>query len=602
VLSALALVAIPRPAEACGGFFCSFAPVEQTGERIVFGVEPGKVTAHIQIDYQGEAEDFGWVVPVSVVPDFDVGPMALFQVLDGATAPSWYLQWTYEDESACGFWEFDQVAGAADGAATSDASAPESGVSIVFEEEVGPYNAKVLDAESADALLQWLEDHDFDLAPGSKPLIDHYLAIDMLFVAVKLTRDAEAGEIQPLVLEMATDTPCVPLVLTRVAAAPDMPIRTWILGDHRAVPMNWFEVAVNEAKIDWFGYGANYEEVARLAVDEAAGHGFITEYAGQLPDWLQLVYGSFDLVKLAGIHDPAQFLDEMFWQGFPADPTVQNLIRKHIPMPDPETLPEDCDDENEFYNWNKEECLAKHLPERFVFDPEGFASDLETRIVVPLEKAQEMLDKHAYVTRLYSSVSDFEMTSDPMFRLSPGLPDVSNQHTADATGKCTDDGQVVDVTVTLSDGRKLFFEGPVSPYGGWWGGDAPAFEDPVPGETEAATITYHGPSGDPVAVAHADVAAKDAEVAASDTTHVPVSGEEGIEAPPGRPDDGQEPPDRTPETPEASGEGPEDDGAPATKKGGGGGCGGGPIDAPSRAPWAAGMLALLVLAATRRRC
>jgi len=52
-------VATPRDASACGGTFCDTGPrampVDQTGENIIFVMEPGQVEAHIQIQYRGDA-------------------------------------------------------------------------------------------------------------------------------------------------------------------------------------------------------------------------------------------------------------------------------------------------------------------------------------------------------------------------------------------------------------------------------------------------------------------------------------------------------------------------------------------------------------------
>jgi hypothetical protein len=51
-------------AGACGDFFCSFAPMNQVSERILFVDRGDSVTAHVQIAYTGEAADFAWILPV----------------------------------------------------------------------------------------------------------------------------------------------------------------------------------------------------------------------------------------------------------------------------------------------------------------------------------------------------------------------------------------------------------------------------------------------------------------------------------------------------------------------------------------------------------
>ena len=69
--SLIALIATTPAADACGGFFCNRTdPVDQSGEDILFSVDKDSdtTTAHIQIAYEGAAEDFAWIVPVAHAP------------------------------------------------------------------------------------------------------------------------------------------------------------------------------------------------------------------------------------------------------------------------------------------------------------------------------------------------------------------------------------------------------------------------------------------------------------------------------------------------------------------------------------------------------
>ncbi len=520
-----AVVLTAGPALACGGFFCSNLPVDQTGERILFGVEENSVSAIIQINYQGDADDFAWVVPVSAVPtEVDVAPQALFQELEWRTAPYYNLSWEFDDNGMCGG---DALAGAMDDGDFASEGDDGGGVSIEFEEEVGPYNVVVVDADDPQVLLDWLNDNGFDQPGESLSLIEHYLDIDFYFAAVKLKRGADTGEIQPLRLDMPAQRPCVPLVLTRIAAQPNMPVYAWIMGDTRAVPINWFNVVLNEKKIDWIGYGQNYMEVASEAIDQAAGRGFITEFAGNLSFDSTFYYeGKYDLNMLAGVHNPSSFLDEMLWMGFPRDAQVQSLIRKHIPMPD--DVGPDCDEDNEFYNWNKEYCLS-NMPSDWVFDPAAFVAELEERVVQPLQATQALVDAHDYTTRMFATVSDYEMTRDPMFDFNPDLPDVDNYHQATATGICTEDGWVTDVLITLENGETFPVHGDVWAWGGWANGDT--FDDPAPEEPTAERIERMDTSGLPTVIAHTDVLEEDAAIAMVDYTHVPLDEDLFADAP-----------------------------------------------------------------------
>ena len=68
--AALLAAAWPTAADACGGTFCDnipgAMPVDQTGENILFILEPNKVEVHIQIQYDPDtnAQKFAWMVPM----------------------------------------------------------------------------------------------------------------------------------------------------------------------------------------------------------------------------------------------------------------------------------------------------------------------------------------------------------------------------------------------------------------------------------------------------------------------------------------------------------------------------------------------------------
>ena len=73
----------PAEAEACGCFVPPdpTVPIVQAGERILFGQENGVITAHIQVQYSGPAEEFGWLLPMPAIPEMELGSDELFDVM-----------------------------------------------------------------------------------------------------------------------------------------------------------------------------------------------------------------------------------------------------------------------------------------------------------------------------------------------------------------------------------------------------------------------------------------------------------------------------------------------------------------------------------------
>lgn len=482
-LGTAAAVTIPASAVACGGFFCSNLPIDQTGEDILFATEEGKVRAYIRIFYQGEAKDFAWVVPVASKPTVSVGTATVFTRVDQVTRPIFNLEWDWG--SGCFYPPMAASEGDFD---NTDGGGGGKSVTVVDTGQVGPYDYAVVESNDAALLTAWLNENDFDQPPEAEPLIAHYVENDMMFVALKLQQDKGVGDIAPLVLDFNENNPCVPLILTRIAATPDMPVRVYVLSDQRAIPTNWLHVEINEKKIDWLSGGGNYEQVVTAAVDEAAGRAFVTEFAGSSEPMKSMLYteGQYQLDQLKTITHAGQFI--MALQGqFQASQELLNLMRKHVPLP--ESLAAQGVTEQQFYNFpdNYEAEYAK-----ISFDPNMFVADLETVIVKPLKEAQEMFDKHPYLTRLFTTVSPDEMTRDPLFGYNNTLGDVSNVHTAKLVTEC--DGETTTkVEIVLSNGETF-----VPDLTNWWyspiGGDAPEATD-LSAEPAATKIELLGETG-----------------------------------------------------------------------------------------------------------
>ena len=71
------------------------------------------------------------------------------------------------------------------------------------------------------------------------------------FVALKLLNGVGVKSIQPIVLTFRGTEACVPLRLTAIAANPDMPVLVWVLSDKRVAPRGYYEIQIDEARIDW---------------------------------------------------------------------------------------------------------------------------------------------------------------------------------------------------------------------------------------------------------------------------------------------------------------------------------------------------------------
>lgn len=425
----LALFAIP-PAAACGGLVCNaVTPVIQEGEKIVFEIDEGEeiVEAHVQITYSGPPEEFGWIVPVAAEPELFVTPQILFDAIGPATSPLFQL--TNRDEGTCRNGPrrvfpiiSSDVSFAADSA--SDYPFGEQPATVVTRAEVGPYDATVLLAQSSTALRTFLDDNGYAIPTTLDAVLEPYIADGAYFVAIRLLKDRDSGDIAPLGMRYAGTKASIPIQLTAIAAADDMPLEVYVFGNHRAVPESYLHVHINEASIDWWNGGNNYFDVVRRAADEAGGQAFATDFFGPPP--IELGYDDRFIERMRSAPHPARWAELAFsgLEGVLDDSMISAIA---------DILDVDPSVSNEAFR----ECPGCYLDDPTdVFDAEAPTDQFVERVVEPLDNAVRML-RSPRVTRMTSALSASEMTVDPVFVLNPDMTDeVSNLHAADQVFEC----------------------------------------------------------------------------------------------------------------------------------------------------------------------
>lgn len=414
-----AIAASTIPTMACGGFFCRQVPIDQAGEQIIFRQDGDQVTAVILIQYVGDAEDFSWVVPVPGIPDLSVGSDLVFQPLERATRPQFNL---LVDGAPC-FNPLFFLGGfaAAPTLGLDSLSAADGGVEILQRLAVGPFDVEVVTSDDAEALAVWLDENGYDLDDRGAELIAPYVDEGMNFVALKLRQNQGVGDIQPLIMRYTSVRPMIPIRLTAVAAQPDMGIIVWMLGDARAVPVNYLSIEPNLTRLDWFSGPfnafASYQDLVTEAMDEAGGQGFATDFAaptpdlsGVLPDPASL-RDELDALRRA---DAATFHQQLFF-GFVFPQTkVLEILRRELP------LPAGVDESNYAEVGVLNEILGADLVSAA---RESILAELETAIIGPLEETRGVLEGKSFMTRLFTTLSPEEMTLDPVFAFNGGVPD-----------------------------------------------------------------------------------------------------------------------------------------------------------------------------------
>ncbi len=437
------------PASACGGLFCQNIPVDQAGEQILFHQDGDSITAMVRILYEGNAEDFSWVVPVPNTPELSTGADTFFDELDVMTRPVFALQRTGNGECRSDFGTTGGTDGGVNlGVAESDS---DGGVNIEQELSVGPFEIQVVSSDNPDDMANWLTENDYDLSDRGRDLIAPYVEMGMKFVALKLRSGQSTGSIQPLVMKYQSSKPMVPIKLTAVAAQDDMGVLVWLVSDARGVPDNYLHVIPNYTQLNWYtgtnnAYGS-YQTLITDAMDEAGGQGFATDFAGIIDESITGFITNADsldaeLAMLDGLQSDAEFLASLY-SGNRSD-ALRALYSSYLPLPSGQ-------DENVYFNsmalqavFTTEELAQARVDLRQAF------IDVE---IEPLRVSNSLLNDGRYLTRLYTTLSADEMTLDPSFEFNPDMETQARVREATLDVNCVNDETLWSLTLGPGTGR-----------------------------------------------------------------------------------------------------------------------------------------------------
>ena len=291
VLFLLSTTAAPVLADGCFFPDSMYRDLYESAQRavILYGNSTGNYTEHLilSLSFEGDAEDFAWVIPVPDKPEIAVTDAELF--------------WELSDFTATEF------PGGGGGFGCGAASPGQDGVDVIEEEVVGPYATAILSATNATALVDWLNANGYIFPEDGEEIVSEYIEKEWYFVATKINA-VEAGTgyalaegaIEPIVLSFASEEIVYPLRITSLSAtAPE--VLLYVFADHVMVP---------EQYPLYIGYGRWYENSFSLEFADKVSVEDLSDYE-ILPVLVSLCLSGdeFYLTKLRGTVTADQMVD-----------------------------------------------------------------------------------------------------------------------------------------------------------------------------------------------------------------------------------------------------------------------------------------------------
>jgi hypothetical protein len=206
LLGLLLLAAVAAPGlervEACAPAPPANKPVAIASESALIIWDEASKTQHFirRASFTTEAKDFGFLVPTPTQPTLEAASDEAFAELARITAPK-TVEKKRPSGGGCG------IGCAAGNHRTGDA------VRVLEEKRVAGYDAKVLEADDADALETWLKQHDYEVSRTLKDWVKPYLADRWIISAFKIAKDdagADAVATSAVRMTFRTEQPFFP--------------------------------------------------------------------------------------------------------------------------------------------------------------------------------------------------------------------------------------------------------------------------------------------------------------------------------------------------------------------------------------------------------
>ncbi len=174
------LLAPPLPA-------CCPAPppgiqVVNADQTVIILWDAANKTQHFirKASFQSAADDFGFIVPSPSQPELEESGNDAFPYLQRLTAPK-VINVPRPVSLGCSARSLET--GAMPGAANLHT------VTVLQEKEVAGFNAVVLEATSAQALVDWLKEHGYAFSPEVEAWAKPYVARGWKFTALKISKN-----------------------------------------------------------------------------------------------------------------------------------------------------------------------------------------------------------------------------------------------------------------------------------------------------------------------------------------------------------------------------------------------------------------------------
>lgn len=273
------LLGAPSDAHACGG--CVAPPMTNTivnAHRMALSVSPKQTVLWDQIRYDGDPEDWGWILPVKPGAVIELSTDAWFETLDAATSTTVFappLNCNSGPDVGCGCGSF-----ASDSAVGGEFGGG-GGVTVVHRGTVGPFQTVTLSTETPGVLDDWLTQAGYTIPADTAPVIDAYIEEGFDFIALRLQPGKGVQEMKPVRVVQPGISPTLPLRMVAVGTGANVDITLYMITEGRWAAKNFANELVSADLLSWdfATNNSNYGTLREKTLAANGGATWITTFA-----------------------------------------------------------------------------------------------------------------------------------------------------------------------------------------------------------------------------------------------------------------------------------------------------------------------------------
>jgi hypothetical protein len=229
----LLLVQSPPAESACCYFAAKDKDILQPAQKAFLTFDPDKKVESftVQPAFEGNAVDFGMVIPTPSKPTLDPMPRDFFKHL---------AIFTILEPMDLSKYKSRTVLFSGGGDPKSRDRGGEGKVKILDKGVVGSLEYKVLEADRADALYVWLKENKYSYS-GDEATLDYYIKKKWLFTVMKIDPmqmkkkpdGSFEGEVTPTRFTFNTDTFIYPLKITQISVKKETEALFYVQAAHK---------------------------------------------------------------------------------------------------------------------------------------------------------------------------------------------------------------------------------------------------------------------------------------------------------------------------------------------------------------------------------